>query len=259
MGDNQSKQDISNEKPFDNEPFEAGVEADEESDPKKFIQQLSGKLGQSLRKYNKETGTPDFELEKFAVNSVLSATHTSEMDPNDQKDIINKVKSSGRGDGGNNNSDNLENLDDDNTEGDDEESTEENIIHEEQTEIEKDNHTLYPKGWKEMDGMFMNSKRSSIFAPEGSPEAESVKHLEISEKNSIFDSKQKIKEMIKNKLASESYSHIIDNVEPEVLPQVKPTIEPVEPLRKNKPFLPKREVKPDPKAINNNNIWKNYI
>jgi hypothetical protein len=86
------------DKPFDDEPFDAGVEADEESDPKKFIEQLTGKLGQSLRKYNEEQGQPDFELEKFAINSLLSATHTSEMDAEDQKDIISKVKSAGQGD-----------------------------------------------------------------------------------------------------------------------------------------------------------------
>ena len=88
----------SSEKPFDDTPFDAGVEADEESDPKKFIEQLTGKLGQSLRKYNEEQGQPDFELEKFAINSLLSATHTSEMDAEDQKDIISKVKSAGKKD-----------------------------------------------------------------------------------------------------------------------------------------------------------------
>lgn len=87
-----------NDKPFDDEPFDAGVDADEESDPKKFIEQLTGKLGQSLRKYTEEQGQPDFDLEKFAINSLLAATHTSEMDAEDQKDIINKVKSAGRGD-----------------------------------------------------------------------------------------------------------------------------------------------------------------
>lgn len=86
------------DKPFDDEPFDAGVEADEESDPKTYIQQLAGKLGQSLRSYSEQQGNPDFDLEKFAVNSVLSATHTGEMDGEDQKDIIDKVKSSGNGD-----------------------------------------------------------------------------------------------------------------------------------------------------------------
>lgn len=90
--------ETSSEKPFDDEPFDAGVEADEDTDPKKFIEQLTGKLGQSLRKYTEEKGQPDFELEKFAINSLLSATHTGEMDNEDQKDIIKKVKKSGIGD-----------------------------------------------------------------------------------------------------------------------------------------------------------------
>ena len=57
----------SNDKPFDDTPFDAGVEADEESDPKKYIEQLTGKLGQSLRKYNEEQPKPDFSLEKFCL------------------------------------------------------------------------------------------------------------------------------------------------------------------------------------------------
>jgi len=85
----------SDDKPFDDEPFDAGVDADEEEDPKKFIQQLSGKLGQSLRDYEEGLDSPDFELEKFAINSVISATNTSEMDKEDQEDIIKKVETSG--------------------------------------------------------------------------------------------------------------------------------------------------------------------
>ncbi len=85
----------SDDKPFDDEPFDAGVEADETEDPKKFIQQLSGKLGQSLRDYEEGLDGPDFELEKFAINSVISATNTSEMDKEDQEDIIKKVETSG--------------------------------------------------------------------------------------------------------------------------------------------------------------------
>ena len=99
----------SDDKPFDDKPFDAGVEADEETDPKKFIEQLTGKLGQSLRKYNEEQGQPDFDLEKFVVNSVLSATHTSEMDEDDKKDIIKKVNTAGNdesNDDGNSSNDN---------------------------------------------------------------------------------------------------------------------------------------------------------
>lgn len=84
----------SSEKPFNDEPFDAGVEADEETDPKKFIEQLTGKLGQSLRKYTSSTGQPDFKLEKFAVNSILAAAHTGDMNEKDQNDIIKKVKKS---------------------------------------------------------------------------------------------------------------------------------------------------------------------
>lgn len=87
-------QEPANDKPFDEEPFDAGVEADPESDPEKYIQQLSGKLGQELRKYTEEMGAPDFDLEKFAINSVVSATNSGEMDQQDQSDIIQKVKSS---------------------------------------------------------------------------------------------------------------------------------------------------------------------
>jgi len=85
----------SDDKPFDDTPFDAGVEADEDEDPEKYIQQLSGKLGTTLRKYTEDKGSPDFDLEKFAINSVISATHTAEMDEEDQKDIIKKIKSSG--------------------------------------------------------------------------------------------------------------------------------------------------------------------
>jgi hypothetical protein len=111
------------DKPFDDEPFDAGVEADEESDPKKFIEQLTGKLGQSLRKYTEDQGEPDFDLEKFAVNSLLSATHTGEMDSEDQKDIIKKVKSSGKGDSDEESTDDTETTDDTDTETTDTETT----------------------------------------------------------------------------------------------------------------------------------------
>ncbi len=110
-------QPSSDDKPFDAEPFDAGVEADEQSDPKKFIEQLTGKLGQSLRKYNEEQGQPDFELEKFAINSLLAASHTSEMDAQDQDDIIKKVKTAGNND--DNQDDNQDDNGDNNDSGDD--------------------------------------------------------------------------------------------------------------------------------------------
>ena len=89
--------EASDDKPFDDEPFDAGVEASEEEDPKKFIQQLAGKLGQSLRDYTGSLEEPDFDLEKFAINSVISATNTADMSEEDQDDIIAKIKEAGEG------------------------------------------------------------------------------------------------------------------------------------------------------------------
>jgi len=85
----------SDDAPFDKTPFDAGVEADEDEDPKKFLEQLAGKMGTELRKYSKKLGNPDFDLEKYIINSVISATHTAEMDEEDRKDIINKINDSG--------------------------------------------------------------------------------------------------------------------------------------------------------------------
>jgi len=155
----------SSEKPFDDTPFDAGVEADEETDPKKFIEQLTGKLGQSLRKYSEEQGQPDFELEKFAINSLLSATHTSEMDAEDQKDIINKVKTAGKGD----------------------ETPEEKPMDDEKPiEEPADDENLDFGDEKELEeNMFIeNPKKLSIFAPEGSEEAEYQKSHNSMEKES---------------------------------------------------------------------------
>jgi hypothetical protein len=98
--------------PFEKEPFDAGVEADEETDPKKFIEQLSGKLGQSLRQFAKDQGQPDLELEKFAINSVISATHTAEMDEKDRNDIIKKINTSGEDETQDFGDDNQNNTDD---------------------------------------------------------------------------------------------------------------------------------------------------
>ena len=136
LGGETSNQD----KPFNDEPFEAGVEADEESDPKTYIQQLAGKLGQSLRTYSGEQGQADFDLEKFVINSVISATHTGQMENEDQSDIIKKVKSSGNDGGGDidvnvdvdTDSDNVDNVDvntndSSDTEFNDDEVTEEGI------------------------------------------------------------------------------------------------------------------------------------
>lgn len=197
-------------KPFEKEPFDAGVEADEDSDPKTYIQQLSGKLGQSLRKYNEEQPQPDFKLEKFAINSVISATHTSDMDDADQNDIINKIKKSGGDKGDSPNEDpsmnDFKELDDNSGEF---KGPEDNL--------------------KENNNLFVKAKKLSIFAPEGSEEAN-------------------FKGTIKTKL-HESFTDNMETptIEPAVRPVTKPT---VKPSRRNRPFFPKihPSVKPKPKA-----------
>ena len=72
--------------------FNAGVEADEETDPKKYIQQLTGKLSQSLRKYNQSLPQPDSELCKYVSGMILKQS-TEGLPQEDVSDIIKKVKS----------------------------------------------------------------------------------------------------------------------------------------------------------------------
>ena len=88
-----------NEDPFGKEKFDAGVEADEATDPKKYLEQLSGKLAQSLRKYNETT--KDIELNKFIINSLVPAA-IPQMDSENAQDVIKKVQDNiGKVDGGN--------------------------------------------------------------------------------------------------------------------------------------------------------------
>jgi len=77
------------EDPFGKEKFDAGVEADETTDPKKYLEQLAGKLAQSLRKYNETT--KDIELNKFVINSLVPAA-IPQMDSENAQDVIKKVQ-----------------------------------------------------------------------------------------------------------------------------------------------------------------------
>lgn len=70
--------------------FDAGVEADEDTDPKKYIQQLTGKLSQTLNTYNNENGQPDTELGKYVLG-MLVKQGTKGMDEEDKKEIIKKI------------------------------------------------------------------------------------------------------------------------------------------------------------------------
>lgn len=151
-----------NDMSFEKEPFDAGVDADEETDPKKFIEQLSGKLGQSLRQYTKDQGQPDFELEKFAINSVISATHTAEMDEEDKNDIIKKINKSGENDAQDFDGDNQGDADG----GDDSFGGPDNGDGgSDELDFSSDEEDI-----KESKFMLNKPKKLSIFAPEGSEE-----------------------------------------------------------------------------------------
>lgn len=71
--------------------FDAGVDADEDSDPKKYIQQLTGKLSQSLRKYNESLPNPEPDLCKYVAGMIVTQAVNGLTDK-DKKEIIDKVK-----------------------------------------------------------------------------------------------------------------------------------------------------------------------
>ena len=62
---------------------------DDEQDPKKYIQHLTGKLSQELRNYNNEEN--DSELSKYVAGMIIPQAAKS-MTSDDKKDIINKIK-----------------------------------------------------------------------------------------------------------------------------------------------------------------------
>lgn len=84
--------DIQNngENAFDSN-FDAGVEANEETDPKKYIQQLTGKLSQSLRSYNENLPQPDADLDKYVAGMIIKQAIEG-LSPEDANEILNKVK-----------------------------------------------------------------------------------------------------------------------------------------------------------------------
>ena len=233
-GDLGGEEEPVDDKPFDDEPFDAGVEADEDTDPEKYIQQLSGKLGQSLRQHSEDAGQPDFDLEKFAVNSVLSATHTSEMDAEDQKDIINKVKNAGKGD-------------DTGMEGDVEGDVEGDIEVDEPAGDE--DLDFGEEGLGEGDDAMWNNERGQSADSRFGKDDQWESYLHESKKSGIFVKKD---ELIKK-------LRLMENTEPMVEPKpaIKPVVTPAKPLREtDRPFSPKRRthVQPDPKAESNNEM-----
>lgn len=71
--------------------FDAGVEVDEEQDPKKFIQQLTGKLSQSLRSYNENLPQTDVELNKYVAGMVIKQA-VNGLSGEDKNEILSKVE-----------------------------------------------------------------------------------------------------------------------------------------------------------------------
>ena len=77
--------------PFDTN-FDAGVEADENADPKKYIQQLTGKLSQSLRNYNDGQPQADADLNKYVAGMIIKQAIDG-LSPEDVQEVLGKVKS----------------------------------------------------------------------------------------------------------------------------------------------------------------------
>lgn len=94
MGGDSDGMDMGNDDSAFDTNFDAGVDADENTDPKKFIQQLTGKLSQSLRKYNNDLPKPDEELSKYVAGMILKQT-TDGLTDSDKKEIIDKVNGNG--------------------------------------------------------------------------------------------------------------------------------------------------------------------
>lgn len=74
--------------------FDAGVEVSEEEDPKKFIQQLTGKLSQSLRKYQGGLPQPDEETSKYVAGMIIPAA-TENISQDAKQEILDKVNGEG--------------------------------------------------------------------------------------------------------------------------------------------------------------------
>jgi hypothetical protein len=63
-------------------------EGDDEDNPTKKIQKMTGKIGQMMR----DMDEPDVDLEKYVINSVISAMHLDLFSDEDVEDIISKLE-----------------------------------------------------------------------------------------------------------------------------------------------------------------------
>lgn len=69
--------------------FDAGVEADEDEDPKRYIQQLTGKLSQSLNSYLTDNGG-DEGLAKY-VGKMIAKQAAKGLDDSGRKELIKSI------------------------------------------------------------------------------------------------------------------------------------------------------------------------
>lgn len=212
-------------------------------------------MGQSLRQYTSEIGHPDFDLEKFAINSLLSATHTAEMDEKDREDIIKKVNTAGNNDDDSENSDfdstdhtpdnNDGNNDGGNNEFGGDAEFNDNNDEEEMGDLEEIQ--IY-----ETESLFLKEPvRCDMFQPGSNDKLkDAVKENLINPKKSSIFGKTTILSKLQESFNQEDE---MTNTEPQTAPEpiVKPDVKPEtlpQPSRRNRPFLPMPEVQPDPKA-----------
>ncbi len=89
MGDGPMNNQMPTDNQFDTN-FDAGVDADEEQDPKTYIQQLTGKLSQTLRDYNKSLPQPDVDLDKYVAGMIVKQAIEG-LSEEDTEEIIDKL------------------------------------------------------------------------------------------------------------------------------------------------------------------------
>ncbi len=175
------------------------------------------------------------------------------MDNEDKNDIIKKVETAGSNDGSDDNGGNNEELNADNNQ---EQPTDNQQDNNEQPDLNEGNFLL------------QNPKKLSIFAPKGSKEHMEINDLKENKEcpagmvkfkkddgtfgcmQTNFCEPPSLKETIKNRLKENFTMENNTEVKPEVKPtEIKPLTTPTkEPLRRDKPFLPKRKSQPNPKA-----------
>lgn len=70
--------------------FDAGIDADEDTDPEKYIQQLTGKLTQVLRDYD-ENAQGNTDLDKYVLGMIIKQC-VKGLDEEGRRDMIKKIK-----------------------------------------------------------------------------------------------------------------------------------------------------------------------